>query len=130
MHRQHLLWSLQMLAAPAQVQVALQPDHVAKADELALEFDHWYECARGSISGEWTPEQSTALSTIDASLARMSAGGPAFSAELWSVSALHTASKWEEVRGLARNALRCLGWPLEDPPATTARGQEFVAGTE
>jgi len=105
-----------MLAAPADVQ-ARQPDHTAKADELALEFDHWYQCARGSISGEWTPEQSAALSTIDAKLTCMSAGGREFTDDLWSVPALHVDSRWEELRGMARSALRHLGWPVENPPA-------------
>ncbi|MFW9832091.1 MAG: hypothetical protein ACFFD8_10000, partial [Candidatus Thorarchaeota archaeon] len=36
-------WSLQALAAPAEIQLELFPGLDLKVDELAIEFDQWYQ---------------------------------------------------------------------------------------
>ena len=126
-HRQHLLWSLQGLAAAAEVQVSLYPDFAAKPDELAQDFCHWYECARGTLATQWTAPQRAALNALDAKLSRMSRHGLEFSEDLWLEPALQGDPRWAEVRELARSALRVLGWPLESPPRDPeSRGTTYV----
>ena len=120
-HRQHLMWSVQALAAPAEVQVTLYPDFVVKANELALDFDNWYECARFSLAPEWSESQRTSLAALDAKLDAMSRSGAEFTEDLWLESALAADPNWEQVRDLARTAIRLFSWPVECPPREPER---------
>jgi hypothetical protein len=51
---QHLL---QALAMPPDVQLALLPDFVCKADELAMDFGEMYMVVRGNFPDDFTPDQ-------------------------------------------------------------------------
>jgi hypothetical protein len=107
--------------------VRLYPDEVVKPDELALDFDDAYRCARGAISRGWTGDQAEALAAIDAMLSGMSRGGSDFSEDLWLEPALFTDPRWERVRELALVTLRLFGWPLEEPPEDPQdRGASYV----
>ncbi|MFO0889221.1 MAG: hypothetical protein U0790_08785 [Isosphaeraceae bacterium] len=118
--RQQFRWLLQALAIDAEAQLSLFPDFVLKADELALDFDHWFSTARSLLAAELSEEQMEALSAIDARLEAMSRGGPDFEEGLWSDAALVSSPQWAEIRSLARAALRIMGWPLEVPPSGRA----------
>ena len=57
----HLEWALQALALPARDQVSLFPDSAHPADELILDFDHWYLVSLSDLekvadAGTVTPE--------------------------------------------------------------------------
>lgn len=119
--RSQFRWSLQALAADAETQRSLFPAFVCKADELALDFDHWSEVVRANFAPEFSAEQLAALQAIDDRLAAMSRGGAGYDAALWSDAALSTRPEWEEIRSLARCALLQLSHPVATPP----RGRSF-----
>ncbi|WP_010578290.1 hypothetical protein [Leptospira alexanderi] len=126
-HRRNLLlWSLQALAQPADVQVRLFPDFVSKADELALDFDSAYRSARHVADIVPTNLQKDALDAIDAKLAGFSGES---NAALWTESALAREPIWQEVRSLAKRALDAFNWSLGPPPFEPKdRGSTYVRG--
>ena len=105
--------AVQALALEAERQLALLPDHVCKADELALDFDQWFKTCTQTYREDLRAGQLDALQAIDRALAAMS--GPR-NAELWSERALREAEPWRRVRELARSALEAFNWSLEAPP--------------
>jgi hypothetical protein len=102
--------SLQALAQPAKTQLARFPDFVVKADELALDFNIFYE----ACLPEMTEQQIQVTKAIDDRLDEMSGPtGP------WSDDDLKHAEEWVEIRQLAKRAPDVFGWPDEAPPPTT-----------
>src|SRR4051812_11910536 len=104
--RRSLREQLELLAAPGEQALARLPEGCVKADELALDFDNFYQAYVGSFGGELSPEAQAALCAIDESLNRMS--GPA-NAELWTEEAVATHPAWSEVRAQASRALELFG---------------------
>lgn len=106
---ERLKQSLQALAAPPDTQLGIYPDFVCKADELALDFDDWFAMSERFLSAK----QIGALEPIMSLLDGMSGpGGP------WSEEDLRTDARWEQIRGLAKRALRVFKWPIEQPPTS------------
>lgn len=116
--------ALQALALPAHIQLQLLPDGVCTADELALDFDHWFTTSQGHARYALTPLALSPLVALDILLTSMSG---AEQHELWTDDALVHRPEWEHVRTLAHTALSVLGWPLEIPPASD---HEFIAGCD
>lgn len=114
--RTQFIWCIQALACGPADQLSLFPDFVCKADELALDFDHWFGVAQSWFGDEITDEQLAALKAIDSHLDAMSNGGAEFTEDLWYEGALSTRKEWEDVRSLAKSALACFGWPVQKPP--------------
>lgn len=117
--------SLQALALPADEQLALFPDFVCKADELALDLDNFYPAARLNVPDLFTQEQWDRVDVIDCMLGAMSGRE---NAERWTDDALRTSPEWETIRGLARTALEGLGWEVAVPPSFADRGTTFIGG--
>lgn len=115
--------SLQALAMPADVQLALYPDFVCKGDELAIDFDNFYRAVRGNYPDEFSADQWATLEAIDRVLEEMSG---AENAERWTDNAVRTSSDWSTVRELARIALDALGWEVTAPPSSADRGNTYV----
>ena len=109
-------WSVLALAMDAEVQLSLFPDFTCKADELALDFDHWFRVAKAQFPEEFSNGRLQALEAIDQKLEAMSFGGPLFDEFGWGEDALRTRSEWSEVRSLAKHASHQFGWRLEVPP--------------
>jgi hypothetical protein len=109
----NLRYSVQLLAAPAAEQIAhfLPPDFAAKTDEMALELDHWAQCA--PTYWTLTHEQTTRLNALDAYLEALSGMEHA---EFWTDAALVSDPRWEEVRTLAVAVLTAFEWPKQTPP--------------
>lgn len=105
------MWSLQALAAPADVQLKLFPDFDWKVDELAIEFDQWYQVMKRRRS-LFTVKARKFLEDLNSKLDEMS--GPENS-QLWLEDTLRTDASWEMIRDLARHALNAIGWPIENP---------------
>ena len=105
--------ALQVLAAPALVQLARYPEFVVKADELALDFDDALLLVRHNRAAEIDSRQAAALAALDELFTRMS--GPA-RPELWTEEAVRSRPEWAEARELASAALAAFGWPVEPPP--------------
>lgn len=128
-HRRQLKWALQALAIPAEAQLRLFPDWVVKADELALDFDHWALVIRSNYAEELTHQQSARLADVDRSLGEMPRGGAGAGVDLWSDDALRSSPHWVQVRQCAGAALAAFGWPVEGPPADPRdRGATYVRG--
>lgn len=98
--------AVELLAAPASTQLASLPDGICKADELALEYDHWSGWLKSS--GPRLDEQQTkALSDLDSFLSTLSGLGDE---ELWTDTAVERDTRWDKVRELAGHVLRAFGW--------------------
>lgn len=108
----NLRYSVQLLAAPAAEQIAhfLPPDFAAKTDEMALELEHWAQCA--PTYWTLTPEQTTQLNALDAYLEALSGMDHA---EFWTDAALVSDPRWEKVRTLAATVLTAFDWLKETP---------------
>jgi hypothetical protein len=104
--RRSLRGQLELLAAPGERALAKLPDGCAKADELALDFDHFYRAYVGNFGDELSAEARAALRTIDETLGRMSEQADA---ELWTDEAVVTHPAWAEVRRHATRALALFG---------------------
>lgn len=109
--------ALQALAAPAEVQLDLYLDFTWKVDEMAIEFDHWYQVVKRRRT-LFTPEQSRLLEELNQSLDEIS--GPD-NTHYWLEETLRTDSAWETIRNLAKKTLRALGWSVETPPKNAVR---------
>jgi hypothetical protein len=110
---ERLKHSIQLLACPAEVQLNLLPHLVCKADELALDFDHWRLVAVSSFRSELTTSQLLCLDAIDRSLSELTLLG----SEHWTDDAVRKSTEWKGIRALAAAALASFGWPVEEPPS-------------
>jgi hypothetical protein len=118
---ERLKHSIQLLACSPEIQLKMLPQFVCKADELALDFDHWREVAVGNFRSELTTHQLSCLDAIDSNLSELTRMG----SESWTEDAVRESGKWKAVRTLAAAALESFGWPLNTPPS---HADEFVGG--
>lgn len=110
--RLQLIWAIQALAYPAEIQLSLFPSHVCKVDELALDFDVWSSYTLAHELAELTDQQVHSLEFIDNKLNVMTEDK-----SLWSEEALRTSLPWQEIRQLALAALHDFDCTLDIPPA-------------
>lgn len=110
---QQLMWEVQALAQPADMQPTLFPPFVLVADELALEFDHSRRVAEGQAGASWSPGQRAAVAALDRLLCEMSGPG---NPELWLDANCLRHPCWSDVRELAQAALFAFGWLEGLPP--------------
>jgi hypothetical protein len=104
---QSLRSSLEALAMPGDQALSTQPDHVCKAEELALVFDNLHRAFVGNFASEILPSQVAALRKIDTLLDEMSGEHLAV---LWTDEAVKGHERWSAVRAAARDALREMKW--------------------
>jgi len=100
-----LVASLKALASEPSDQLALFPESITKAGDLAARFGERLRAVRDDFTGELTREQIDALETLSARLATISRDGLEFDPDLWTDEALRTSVHWRDVRALARAAL-------------------------
>jgi len=100
-----LVASLKALASEPSDQLALFPESITKAGDLAARFDERLRAVRDDVPGELTREQIDALETLSARLATISRDGVEFDADLWTDESLRTSVHWRDVRALAHAAL-------------------------
>ena len=103
--------SLQALAASADIQLQLIPDYLWGVDELAIEFDQWYQVMKRRRT-IFSKKQRSILEDLNKKLDEIS--GPE-NLRYWMEDTVRTDIAWEDIRLLAKNALDAMGWPLEDP---------------
>jgi hypothetical protein len=118
---ERLKHSIQLLACSPEIQLKMLPQFVRKADELALDFDHWREVALDNFRSELTSHQLSCLDAIDSTLSELTRVGT----ESWTEDAVRESGEWKAVRTLAVAALDSFGWPLKTPPS---HADEFVGG--
>ena len=102
-----MIWILQALAQPYEIQVSLFPDFACAADELALEWERVFlgiKNAGDAISRE--------LDEIDSKILSISGIN---NAEFWTDAALQERKEWEDIRDLARTALTKIGIDISAP---------------
>jgi len=104
--------SLQLLAARASDQVAhfLPADFSNKADEMALDFEHWSTSVASFHT--LTSDQEKSLKVLNDYLQALSGED---NRSFWTDQALVDDPRWEEVRAAAKVALVSFGW-LADVP--------------
>ena len=110
-----LMWSVQALAQGAARQRLLYPEFVSVPDELALEFEEHYSAFLGCKDGLADQAQIRALERLDRMLESMS--GPS-NLEYWENTALDSNPAWNEVRILAKQVLKAMGWDDTPPPSS------------
>jgi acetyl esterase/lipase len=119
-----LMWSLQAVAQPADVQLLLFPDFVFQTDEVMLDFDDALLLIKGELWSTLTPSQVEALIRIDDKMTEMTRE---FDPNRIPEDALRSDPQWEELRALAKQALMAFNWPDLPPPSDPLeRGITFV----
>jgi hypothetical protein len=119
-----LMWSLQAVAQPADVQLLLFPDFVVQTDEVMLDFDDALLLIKGELWSTLTPSQVEALIRIDDKMTEMTRE---FDPNRIPEDALRSDPQWEELRALAKQALMAFNWPDLPPPSDPLeRGITFV----
>lgn len=99
------------LSLPGREALATLPEGTVKADELALDYDHFLQVALDNFATEFTTHQREALENVNDLLAEMSG---LHSAGLWTDAAVLDHPKWLMVRERARAAWHLLGWDTAD----------------
>ena len=119
---ERLKHSVQLLACSAEIQLKLLPDFVCKADELALEFDHWKDVVFDNFGGDLTADQKSRIESIDRGLSDLTRMGT----EHWTEHAVRESGEWQRLRALAVEALDTFGWPRQAPPS---HADEYIDGS-
>jgi len=96
--------SLRALASEPSDQLALFPDSVSRADDLASRFDD-ARAVFGEYESSLSRPQLDALSALSDRLATISRDGAEFDPGLWTDEAVRTSVHWRDVRTLASAAL-------------------------
>ena len=90
--------SLEILAAPAEIQLREASASGHKADELFLRFEHWRSKVMGSFSSEIAIDQRFLLESMERTFTGMGR-------ECWTDDGVSNSAEWEHVRLLSRKTL-------------------------
>lgn len=112
--------TLQALAAPATVQLAMFPDLVANGDRVMAEFRLWRERALQK-QDLLSAQQAEALSVLDHALQGMLQEG---AVGLWSADAVRSSPEWGHLRATARRALVAFAWSVDMPMGVLQRRRD------
>lgn len=99
------------LASAAVVQDSLYPDYVAKGDELVLDYDEALK--EIDIPSKLSKEQKSALNSLEKYLEEHS--GEGFEEMYCETSSLYIDSRWDQIRKLALEFIKSMGWQYEVP---------------
>jgi hypothetical protein len=99
--------SLQLLASEGQDQINHYPPGVDIIGELFSDYEHHSSAIR--TYWEISPHQSAQLKTLLDFFYRLDDD------DFWTVEALTSDPRWNEVRSIAKKALRSFNWPVEVP---------------
>src|SRR5262245_63674176 len=97
--------SLKALASEPSDQLALFPQSMSKASDLASRFDDSARIVCSEYQSDLSPLQIEALANLVEWFATMSRDGSEFDPTLWTDEAVRSSEHWREVRLLARAAL-------------------------
>ena len=108
---EQLQWATFAIAQPAAGQIALFPDFVVVADELALEWES--ALRRIDLEGDAiTGDQRAAIRTLDTFMSSISGRE---NERFWTDEALRDAPEWRRMRDMAADIAKRFGWPLAHP---------------
>ena len=103
--------SLQLVAAPASVQLSVLPEFVSATDEVATTFGDAYLLVPQLVrAGRISPDAAACISRLDAWFAGMPTDGSVADA-----ATLESHEFWETARKLAVDALTALGEKARKP---------------
>jgi hypothetical protein len=100
-----LVASLKALASEPSDQLALFPESVGKAGDLAARFESSMRALGDDSGRQLSRAQLDALEALGARLATVSRDGAEFDADVWTDEAVRTSVDWRDVRALATAAL-------------------------
>jgi hypothetical protein len=95
--------SLQILAAPADIQLREVSASSNKADQLYLKFEHWRSKVMSSFASEIEADQQSLLDSMERTFTRMGR-------ECWTDDGVTNSAEWKDVRLLSRKTLKTFGW--------------------
>jgi hypothetical protein len=95
--------SLEILAAPADIQLRAVPPFGHKAGELYMSFNHWRVKVVGSFHSEIAMDQRLLLDSMERTFRGMGQ-------ECWTDDGVSSSPKWEHVRLLSSKTLQTFGW--------------------
>ena len=104
--------SLELLAAPSEIQLRFVPDFGYRADELYLGFDHWRSQLLVNFESELAADQRNSLNSLQELFVLMDN-------HCWNDTAVACSSEWENVRRLSARALGAFGWSDSAPLMAT-----------
>lgn len=102
--------SLQLLAAEGQDQIQHYPPQVDIIGELVMGYDHHASAIR--TYWEISPDQTAQLKSLQDYFYTVD---DTATSDFWTVEALFSEPRWDEVRSMAKQALTSLKWPIEVP---------------
>jgi hypothetical protein len=115
--------SLQLLAAEGQDQTSHYPPHVDIIGELAMDYDHHTSAIR--TYWEISQEQAAQLKALQDFFYTVDDSA---TSDFWTVEALFSDPRWDEVRSMAKQVLHSLKWPIEVPfPEKDSRGWKLMS---
>ena len=94
--------SLEILAAPADIQLRAVPEFGHKAGELYMSFNHWRAKVIGSFPSEIGVGQRALLDSMERTFTDMSQ-------ECWTDNGVSSLPEWERVRLLSSKTLQTFG---------------------
>jgi hypothetical protein len=100
-----LMASLTAIASEPSDQLALFPESISRAGDLAARVDESLRAVRDDAASTLSREQAHALEALSARLTTISRDGAEFDPDLWTDEALRTSVHWRDVRALARAAI-------------------------
>jgi hypothetical protein len=100
-----LIASLKALASEPSDQLALFPDSINRADDLASRYDDSVRAVYDGCGADLSRAQVETLTALSARLATISRDGAEFDPGLWTDEAVRTSVHWRDVRSLANAAL-------------------------
>ena len=95
--------SLEILAAPAEIQLRAVPPFGHKAGQLYMSFNHWRVKVVGSFPSEIAKDQQSLLDSMERTFRGMGR-------ECWTDNGVSSSPEWEHVRLLSSKTLQTFGW--------------------
>jgi hypothetical protein len=95
--------SLELLAAPPDIQLQAVPPFGHKAGEIYMSFNHWRVKVIGSFPSEIAIDQQSLLDSMERTFTGMGR-------ECWTDNGVSNSAEWKHVRLLSRSTLKTFGW--------------------
>ncbi len=95
--------ALEILAAPADIQLGAVPPFGHKAGELYMSFNHWRVRVVGSFPSEIATDQQFLLDSMELTFRGMDQ-------KCWTDDGVSSSPEWEHVRLLSSKTLQTFGW--------------------
>jgi hypothetical protein len=114
--------SLQLLASEGQDQISHYPPRVDIIGELVMDYEHHASAIR--TYWDISQDQAAQLKALQDFFDTLEDSA---TSDFWTVEALFSDPRWDEVRRMAKQVLHSLQWPIEIPfPEKDSRGWKLM----